>query len=192
MKDKPRLLPVRIYGDLILRRTAEEVTGFDAGLQEFIRDLTFTMYERDGVGLAAPQVGISKRIFVMDPHWAEEEGEKAPLVVINPVIEDATGASENEEGCISIPGIYGDVTRPSKIRLLFRSPSGEEQSLILEGFPAIVAQHENDHLNGILFTDHLGTLSKLRVRRRLKELEKTTVNGENIRTDIFRPEHELC
>jgi peptide deformylase len=187
MNKAPALLPVRIYGDKVLRQRAEEITDFDDGLRDFVQDLVHTMYERDGVGLAAPQVGVSKRVFVMDPHWNEDPGEREPLVVINPVLEEPSGSSVNEEGCISVPGVYADVTRPSRIRLRFRSLDNEEQALELDGYAAIVAQHEFDHLNGVLFTDHLGTIAKLKVRHKLKALESTAVNGENIRTDIYRP-----
>ena len=147
-------------------------------------DLVHTMYLRDGVGLAAPQVGKSLRIFAADPWWGREEREKAPLVLIDPVIEGSSGESVNEEGCISIPGIYADVVRPSAITISYTDLDGRRQKLDLEGFAAIVMQHEFDHLEGVLFTDKISPLAKLKLQRRIKELMKSAVDGVNIRYEV--------
>jgi len=192
MKRKPELLPVRIYGDSILRQKAAPVDLEEPGLPDFLQDLMHTMYERDGVGLAAPQVGVGKRIFVIDPGWSGEEKHRQPRVIINPVVESSSGETVYEEGCISIPGIYARVIRPSTIRVSFTDPQGNRISEELTGYSAIVFQHEYDHLEGVLFTDRISALAKLKLKRRLKELEQTTVDGVNIRADIFRPDpHEL-
>lgn len=183
MKD-PVLLPVRIIGDEILRQKAEPVAEIGPEIREFTRDLVHTMYLRDGVGLAAPQVGKSLRIFAADPWWGREERQKEPLVLINPVIEASSGESVNEEGCISIPGIYADVARPSSITISYTDLDGQRQKLDLEGFAAIVMQHEYDHLDGVLFTDKISPLTKLKLKRRIKDLEKKTVNGVNIRYEV--------
>ncbi|MDD4224579.1 MAG: peptide deformylase [Candidatus Cloacimonetes bacterium] len=181
MSRSPKLLDIHIYGDNVLRRKAEPIGEIDEELRRYAEDLTHTMYKRDGVGLAAPQTGVSKRIIVVDPHWSQDGKSREPLVMINPQIESSAGETETEEGCISVPGIYARVTRPSEISVSFTDLSGERRSMKLSGYPAVVVQHEHDHLNGILFVDHLGTIAKLKVKRKLKELERTAVNGVNLR-----------
>lgn len=101
--------------------------------------------------------------------------------MINPEIESSDGETEMEEGCISVPGIYARVQRPSAISVSFTDLSGERRLMKLSGYPAVVVQHEHDHLNGILFVDRLGTIAKLKVKRKLKELERKAVNGVNLR-----------
>lgn len=181
MKTHPQLLPIRILGDEILRRKLKEVETFDAELRDFVEDLTFTMYERDGVGLASNQVGKDLRIFVMDATWTRDHKGKNPRVMINPVIEEASGESANEEGCISIPDLYAEVIRPSSITYSFYDIDGNKHREMVSGFPAIVFQHEYDHLDGILFTDKINSLTKLKLKRKLRDIEKTTVDGVNIR-----------
>ncbi len=181
MKRKPRLLPVRIYGDEILRLKAREISALSPELEEFIADLTHTMYLRDGVGLAAPQVGESLRVIVIDPDWFREGRQKKPLVMINPRILDAEGETDTEEGCISIPEVFAHVTRPSRVTLVYQDVELAERRLELEGYPAVIVQHEIDHLDGILFTDRVGALARLKLKRKLKELAATTVDGVNIR-----------
>lgn len=190
MKDNPIILPVRILGDEVLRQKAVEVGPITDEIRDFAADLAHTMYLRDGVGLAAPQVGKSIRMFAADPWWGREEKPKNPLVLIDPVIETSSGESVNEEGCISIPGIYADVVRPSAITISYTGLDGERYKLELEGFAAIVMQHEYDHLNGVLFIDRISALAKLKLKRRLKELEKSAVDGVNIRTDLPNEDHE--
>ncbi len=181
MSRRPKLLDIHIYGDNVLRLRAAEVEAIDDELRQFAEDLTHTMYKRDGVGIAAPQTGISKRIIVVDPHWSQDGKSREPLVMINPVIESSDGETETEEGCISVPGIYARVVRPSEISVSYTELSGERRLMKLSGYPAVVVQHEYDHLEGILFVDHLSTIAKLKVKRKLKDLERTAVNGVNLR-----------
>ncbi len=175
-----KTLPIRILGDDILRRKLKEVDPADPFLHSFIPDLIHTMYERDGVGLAANQVGVDLRIFVIDPWWAHEEGKKDPRVLLNPEITEKEGEQIGEEGCISLPGIFANVHRALKIRYRYTDLQGKSVEAEAEGYEAIVIQHENDHLNGIVFTDHLGTLAKLKLKLKLKEMQSSTVNGINI------------
>ncbi|MBW6513972.1 MAG: peptide deformylase [Candidatus Syntrophosphaera sp.] len=184
MSPEPRLLPVRIYGDNVLRLKAEEVSRINEELREFAADLVHTMYKRDGVGLAAPQVGSSIRVIAVDPHWSRDGMAREPVVMINPVIEANSGETETEEGCISLPGIFAYVVRPSVITVSYTDLQGERQRMELSGYPAVVIQHEIDHLDGILFIDRLGTIARLKQKLKLKELARTTVDGENIRTDL--------
>ncbi len=188
MPRQPVLLPVRIIGDAVLRQKAHPVDAITPEVKDLAQDMIHTMYLRDGVGLAAPQIGASIRMVVVDPFWGREDAEKDPFVLINPSITASSGETVNEEGCISIPGIYADVTRPSSISVSFTTLDGETSAMDVSGFAAVVVQHELDHLDGLLFTDKISTLAKLKLKRRIKELEKTAVDGVNIRTDIFVPE----
>lgn len=181
MKASPALLPIHILGDEILRRKLKEVEVIDDEIKDFVQDLIHTMYERDGVGLAANQVGKDLRIFVMDATWTRDHKGKNPRVMINPVIESSSGESANEEGCISIPDIYAEVIRPSSIAYSFTDLDGNRHRESVSGYSAIVFQHEYDHLDGVLFIDKISTLTKLKLKRKLREIEKTTVDGVNIR-----------
>ncbi|MBM4403394.1 MAG: peptide deformylase [Candidatus Cloacimonetes bacterium] len=190
MSRNPGLLPVRIIGDNVLRIKAEEVKEITPEIIDFIGDLTHTMYQRDGIGMAAPQAGRSLRVFVIDTDWSKDDKVPNPRVMINPEILEASGETENEEGCLSLPGIYAKVTRPSRIRYSFTDLEGNHHEETAEGWEAVVIQHEYDHLYGILFTDKLRMLTRLTLRSRLKELESMAVNGENIRQDIHNPDLE--
>ncbi|PKN72942.1 MAG: peptide deformylase [Candidatus Cloacimonetes bacterium HGW-Cloacimonetes-3] len=176
----PVLLPVRLYGDEILRTKLKECDVFDPALQAFIPDLVHTMYERDGVGLAANQVGSHFRVFVIDPAWAREDASPNPIVMINPIIESREGEVDNEEGCISLPGIFAYVHRAVRISYSYSDPQGNRLHETAEGFKAVVIQHEYDHLEGIVFTDRIGILAKLKLKRKLNELVARAVNGVNI------------
>ncbi len=180
MKPVCKVLPIRLFGDALLRLKLPECNVDNPELLAFIPDLIYTMYERDGVGLAANQVGSKFRIFVIDPHWSREDVKPNPMVMINPVIESAEGEIVGEEGCISLPGIYADVHRAARISYSYTDPSGTRHSETAEGFEAVVIQHEYDHLEGIVFTDKIGTLAKLKLRRRLKDLADASVDGVNI------------
>ena len=110
-------MKIRIVGDNTLRLTALPVTEFDQELKDFVADLTYTMYETDGVGLAAPQVGISKRIFVVDFYWAQDGVIKKPKVFINPEIIFSDGSITHDEGCLSVPDVFEKVKRPNNIKI---------------------------------------------------------------------------
>lgn len=141
------------YPAEVLRRPTEPVEQFDSALQALVNDMLDTMYAARGVGLAAPQVGLSRRIFVMDPQDGSDPG---PLGVINPELMPLGDERwVQEEGCLSIPGFAADVERAAAVRLTGSRPDGSRFELELEGFPAVVAQHEYDHLLGILFVDYL-------------------------------------
>lgn len=183
MSRRPELLDIHIYGDNVLRLRAAEVEAIDDELRQFAEDLIHTMYKRDGVGLAAPQTGVSKRVIVVDPHWNKDGTSREPLVMINPAIESSEGETETEEGCISVPNIYARVLRPDRISVSFTDLSGERRLMKLAGYPSVVIQHEYDHLEGILFVDRLGTIAKLKLKRKLKDLERSAVKGVNLRGD---------
>lgn len=179
---KPKLLPIRIIGDKVLRQVAKPVEKIDDELLDFAADLTYTMYEKDGLGLAAPQVGKSIRMFVVDPFWGgEKESKKKPYVLINPKFISFQDEDEADEGCLSIPGIFEKVVRAKKVVLEAMNLKGQILHYEISDMFARVVQHENDHLNGILFIDKINKLRKLMIAKKLKELKKTTdENGVNI------------
>lgn len=162
------------YGEPILERTAEPVTEFDTvELEELIADMWETMYASKGVGLAAPQIGVGKRISVIDISVGEDESKK--VVIINPEISFKEGCQTGEEGCLSIPGFREPLTRANKVTVKARNEKGEAIELTGEELLARALQHEIDHLNGVLFIAHLSALKRDIIRRKIKKLQK---NGE--------------
>jgi peptide deformylase len=163
------------YPDPVLRRPAEPVTVFDHELAGFCQRMFAVMEAERGVGLAAPQVGVSRRIFVTDHGRRTDAGEPDPRVWINPVIEDPAGTAVFEEGCLSFPGIYAKVTRHDRFTIRWQDLTGAERRLSLDvgagDFLGIVVQHELDHLDGVCFVDHLTPAQLMLARRRLRDLE---------------------
>ena len=168
------VLPIVTYDDGVLRKKTAPVKKNNPELQQLIDDMFDTMYNADGVGLAAPQIGTLQRIFVADADvYAEEEEEPeyGPLTMINPVISvESEDTVTMEEGCLSIPDVMGPVKRPAKITVNFKDRDFNEQSLQIDGRLARVIQHEIDHLNGVLFIDHLSYFKQKLVAAKLKEL----------------------
>ena len=162
------------YGDPILREKSTEVEVIDEKIQEILNNMVETMYETKGVGLAAPQVGFNKRMFVAD--WSGE-GE-ALRKVINPIITPLTEELIDwVEGCLSVPGIYKKVERPKKVRIEYLNEKGEKVVEELEGFPAIVVQHEFDHLEAVLFVDKISPMAKRMISKKLQALKKETLKN---------------
>ncbi len=160
------------YGEPILEQAAEPVTEFDTSeLNELITDMWETMYASKGVGLAAPQIGVSKRISVIDISVGEDESKK--VVIINPEISSKEGSQTGEEGCLSIPGFREPLTRANKVTVRARNEKGEAIELTGEELLARAFQHEIDHLNGVLFISHLSALKRDIIRRKIKKLQKT-------------------
>ena len=149
---------IRIIGDDVLRTKAEEVTDFDESLKTLAGDMIETMHENDGIGLAAPQVGITKRILVTDVSPVEAGHDSQ--IFINPVILETEGEAELEEGCLSIPGVRENVVRPEEILLKYMTVEGEDRTEKFTGWMSRVLQHEIDHLDGVLFIDHLGAVKQ--------------------------------
>jgi peptide deformylase len=149
-------LEVRIFGDPVLRQRAHEVEDFDGSLATLATDMFATMRAKDGVGLAANQVGILKRLFTWEVDVGEEEADLIGGAVVNPVLLDASEElQEGDEGCLSFPGLFYPVDRPLRIEVSHQDLAGDDHTVQLEGFLARVFLHEMDHLNGILFIDHL-------------------------------------
>ena len=159
------------YGDPVLETKAEAVTEFDTPeLRDLIADMWETMYAAKGVGLAAPQVGLSKRISVIDISVGEDEKQK--IVIINPEISFSEGKQTGEEGCLSIPGFREPVSRANKVTVRAQNEKGESIELNGEELLARAFQHEIDHLNGILFINHLSALKRDIIRRKIKKMQK--------------------
>lgn len=168
------ILPIVSYGNAVLKTEAEEIGPDYPGLRTLLADMFETMYEARGVGLAAPQVNLSIRLFIVD---ADPFGDEEPLaagfkkVFINPVILERTGEEVLfEEGCLSFPGIREEIMRPESIRIRYRDENFAEQEETYVGILARIIQHEYDHIEGILMVDHLSNLKKIVLKRRLKEL----------------------
>ena len=168
--------PVVVYGHPVLRKTAREVTESLSGLNEFIGNMFETMYDSEGVGLAAPQVGQSIRLFVVDATpYAEDEPalENFKKVFINPEIIERTGEIVSfNEGCLSIPNIREDVNREEEVRIRYQDEKGEWHEEEYKGIASRVIQHEFDHLDGILFTDLVSPLRKKLLRSKLRAISK--------------------
>lgn len=160
---------ILLMGDPILRREAGEVEDFDDDLRALVRDMFETMYHADGIGLAAPQVGVSKRVLVVDLRQEEEPGAKVALV--NPVVVWSSEETEKEpEGCLSIPGLEELVERPWAVRVEARDPDGGKISIEVEDLFSRALQHEIDHLDGVLFPDRVSPLKRRMLLKKWKKL----------------------
>ncbi|MCK4539456.1 MAG: peptide deformylase [Candidatus Krumholzibacteria bacterium] len=166
---------IHIYGDPVLRKRGEKVTEFDDDLLVFLDDMAETMILEDGVGLAAPQVGVSKQIAVIN---REPGNSDTLLMVINPEITLFGDETESmDEGCLSVPGIRGKVTRSVSLEMTYQDEKGEQQELYAEGLEARIIQHELDHLGGVLFVDRLSIAKKVLIKGKLRELSKRGREG---------------
>jgi peptide deformylase len=180
------ILPIHVYGHPSLREPTEEVTENTPEIQALIDDMIETMHGASGIGLAAPQVGRRERIFVADlrpmREAAEEEGltvPSEPMVFINPqIVGESDIETEFEEGCLSLPEIRDNVWRPESVRLTYLDRNFEPHEEELTGLLARVVQHEYDHVEGILFIDHLSALKRRLLKRRLKEVSDLEVETD--------------
>jgi peptide deformylase len=161
------ILEIVKYGDPALTKRAEEITEFDARLRKMVDDMFETMYGANGVGLAAPQVGILKRLFVMDCSAGREKPRKVAL--INPVIETEEGEQIGDEGCLSFPGIYFQVARPERVVVRAQDIDGKPFSLDVMDLEARCVSHETEHLDGDLFIEHLSPLKREMIKRKIKK-----------------------
>jgi len=162
--------PIRIFGDPVLRERARDVRDFDDTLRALVADLYDTMGAYNGVGLAANQVGVAQRVFVVDvPH---EDGSRDRFAVVNPVLDQRRGKDKAEEGCLSMPGILEEVQRATSVRVRGFNEHGQPLERVVTGFLARAIQHETDHLDGVLFTDRLSLLKRQFLKRDLDALAR--------------------
>lgn len=180
------ILPVHTYGDAILREETKEVGGDSPELQELINNMMDTMHGAAGIGLAAPQVGRTERLFVVDlgPLVDEEDPEtlewpEQPMVFINPEItEESDDEIEFEEGCLSIPDLREYVARPEAIKVVYLDRTLRRQEIVAGDMLARVIQHEYDHLDGVLFIDRISAFRRRLLRRRLKDMSEGLVEAD--------------
>ncbi len=156
------------YPNPILAQEAKEITEVNEEIVRLADKMVELMVESDGVGLAAPQVGVSLRLIVISPTGTREDAE----VLVNPVLTNLIGNCEGEEGCLSVPGIRAKVRRAESCTVTAQDLEGNSFTVDAIDLPAIILQHETDHLDGILFIDRLTTFSKMACRRGIKQLEK--------------------
>lgn len=174
------ILPIYKYGQPVLRKMGEEIDPDYPKLKELIDNMYQTMYHAEGIGLAAPQIGLSIRLFVIDlSPLAEDNPENAnfKMVMINPeIVWKSEETVVYEEGCLSVPGINEKVERPDKIKIVFDDIDFNEQELTLEGFQARVVQHEYDHIEGKLFTDKVRPIRRSFIKTKLANISKGKVD----------------
>jgi len=164
------LLNILRYPDARLHKSASPVTVFDDALKNLVRDLAETMYAAPGVGLAATQVDVHKQVIVVDV----SDRRDSLVVLVNPEILEASGVSDNEEGCLSVPGMYDVVERAERVKVRAHDQNGNTFTLEAQGLLAVCIQHEMDHLKGKVFVEYLSQLKQQRVRARLaKQLRKS-------------------
>ena len=177
------LLPILRYPDPRLHKVAQPVSAVDARIRTLIDDMFETMYDAKGIGLAATQVDVHKRVLVTDV----SREQTSPLAFVNPEIIERDGKVEAEEGCLSVPGIYDTLaTRSERIRVRALDRDGKPFELEADGLLAICIQHEMDHLEGKLFVDYLSDLKRTRIRKKLEKerREKSTPDGRRDRSPV--------
>ncbi len=170
------LLPILIVPDPMLKRKARPVTAADAGLvADLVPRMFRTMYAAPGIGLAAPQVGVPLRVAVIDLAPGDV---KQPVVLINPeIVSTGLPSIPREEGCLSLPGIYADVNRPATVSVRYRDEHGATRTVQADGLLAACLQHEIDHLDGVLFVDHLSALKRNMLLRRLAKERRQKISA---------------
>lgn len=169
------VLPIVKYGDPVLRNPTHPVGDIDSALQKLIDDMVDTMYAAPGVGLAANQVGIPKRLAVIDLTVGKKPGNLH--IFINPELVEMEGQITEEEGCLSIPDFVENVTRPERVKVRFTDRNGQQREIRGEGLMARALCHEIDHLNGALYIDHVRGFKKERILKKIQKLAKSGMWG---------------
>lgn len=166
------LRDILIVPDPRLKQECEEVAEVNDEIRELLDDMLETMYAAPGIGLAAPQIGVMKRLVVMDV--SDDKDKPQPLKLVNPeIIWESEDTSVYQEGCLSIPEQYADVERPAEVGLRYLDENGKEHEIEADGLLATCIQHELDHLDGILFTDYLSALKRNMILKKVQKLQKT-------------------
>ena len=165
-------LEVLTFPNPFLKTTCLAVTTFDSNLKVLLEQMAETMYDSVGIGLAATQIGSDQRMFVMDVEQDEEDGTRKPIFLVNPVIVKIEGEQVMEEGCLSVPEFRADVVRGRELDLEYQDETGAKKKLHAFGLTAVCIQHEMDHLDGVLFIDHLSPLRRKMIQKKLMKLAK--------------------
>lgn len=160
---------ILIWPHPTLKLKAQPVGKVDDSIRALIKDLYDSMYEADGVGLAAPQIGVMKNVIVLDT--TPRQPESKPVAMVNPEILELEGKLTYREGCLSIPGEAEDVERAALVTVKYLDEQGQEQTLKADGLLAVAIQHETDHLRGLMFVDHISALKREVIRKRMKKLQ---------------------
>ncbi|MDP6863169.1 MAG: peptide deformylase [Acidimicrobiales bacterium] len=171
---------IRVMGDPVLRQEAKSIDNIDGRIVQMVDDMVPAMYQAEGIGLAAPQVGIQKRLFVYDI------GE-GPQTLVNPEIVDSDGEWTFEEGCLSVPGLSFEIIRPKEVHLIGRDLNGNEVSIEADELLARLFQHELDHLDGVLLLDHLERDERKAALRRWREIQSAPGAGPASSDDLALP-----
>jgi len=170
--------PILTAPDPRLQAVSTDVEKVDAEIRKLVEDMAESMYAADGIGLAAVQIGVPKRVIVIDLDQREKDGTKNPVAYINPkIIWASDEVTVFAEGCLSVPEIWEDVERPAKIRAKYMDGDGKEQTLEADGLLATCLQHEMDHLNGVLFIDHISRLKRSMALRKLTKAKRLKSTG---------------
>jgi peptide deformylase len=161
------------FPDPRLRRVSQRIENVTDELRQLAQDMCEVMYDEPGIGLAAPQVGEAVRLIVVDTEWTQEGADRNALILVNPVLSEHDGKVLWKEGCLSVPDLEGEVERAERVLLTATDLDGKEVAIRAEGLQAVCFQHELDHLNGVLFIDHLSQLKRSRYTlRRKKQLKR--------------------
>ncbi|HWQ26036.1 MAG TPA: peptide deformylase [Chlorobaculum sp.] len=172
------IVPINTYSDPVLALKAKPLKGVDAAVEELIGDMFESMRNASGIGLAAPQIGKSIRLIVLDLSCMESHADAKPMVVINPRVLSVKGRNVMEEGCLSVPGVMGDVVRPSAITLHYRDEKFEEHTEEFSGMMARALQHEIDHLDGTLFVERMEKRDRKKIQKDLDAIAEGRVTAE--------------
>lgn len=165
------ILPILVAPHPVLKQTAKPVAAVDKRVVTLMHDMLETMYSADGLGLAAPQIGVSERIIVLDVE--QKKDVRAPVMMVNPeIIAEGPDLKVYEEGCLSLPEQFSEVVRPATVTVRYLDETGTRRELEADGLLAVCIQHEIDHLNGVLFVDHLSTLKRGIIMRRLQKQQR--------------------
>jgi peptide deformylase len=172
------ILPIYAFGSPVLRKKADDIDPDFPGLTNLIRDMFETMYDSNGIGLAAPQIGQSIRLFIVDGTEIDDESTKDfKKVFINPeIVEEFDNKWDYEEGCLSIPNLRADVSRHSKLKIQYLDENFQEHTEVYDGMAARIIQHEYDHIEGILFTDRVSPLKRAMLKNKLQNISAGRVN----------------
>lgn len=165
------LLDIKVYGDPILRKLAKPVETVDDEIRALVEDMLETMYEAEGIGLAAPQIGRSIRLLVADTQQRGADA-RGPLALVNPVIKSTEGEWVFDEGCLSLPGISAEIKRAKTVRVEYTTPDGERKEEVFDDLLGRVVLHEMDHLDGKLFVDYLSSMRRAMILKKLKKIAK--------------------